>query len=190
MNLVELSKQYTHRYELFPYLINTLGLTKGVEVGVKAGKHAENLLRNCPQLHLTCVDLKFEGEAFPRLEPFGDRVAFLEKPSIEAAQLLDETFDFVHIDACHRYPFVRDDIAAWWSKLVPGGLFSGDDYIFFDKFGVIKAVDEFEQQYGKQINLLVLGAAPAEERHQFVRKYVKPKGKGFYKTIVCWWCLK
>ena len=71
----------------------------------------------------------------------------LRMSSLEAAaQFEDNSIDFVFIDAAHEYEFVKEDIAAWYPKVKPGGLFAGHDYNWT---GVHKAVSEFSQQYNK-----------------------------------------
>ena len=63
-------------------------------------------------------------------------------PSAEAAQEFeDASLDFVFIDARHTYEAATEDLAAWWPKLRPGGLFAGHDYT--NSPGVRAAVDEF-----------------------------------------------
>jgi hypothetical protein len=49
---------------------------------------------------------------------------------------------FVYIDAAHDYDSVRDDLAAWYPKLAPGGLIGGHDYSSAWP-GVTQAVNEF-----------------------------------------------
>lgn len=56
-----------------------------------------------------------------------------------AAQFADGSVDLVYIDANHNYFAVRADMAAWRSKVKPGGILAGHDY---DKIGVRRAVDE------------------------------------------------
>lgn len=52
----------------------------------------------------------------------------LVAPSGDAAALLaDSSFDLIFIDADHSYTAVRDDIAAWRSKVRPGGILCGHD---------------------------------------------------------------
>ena len=68
----------------------------------------------------------------------------VRQPSLEAAKLFpDGYFDMVYIDASHFYEDVLADIAAWKSKVRPGGILGGHDYI--NKRGSLmakKAVDE------------------------------------------------
>lgn len=50
-------------------------------------------------------------------------------------------FDFVFLDADHKYNVVKKDIELWLPKVRDGGLIAGHDY-FQDSCGVKKAVDE------------------------------------------------
>jgi len=81
----------------------------------------------------------------------GDRRKIRQGYSVEVA---DETpnflFDWVYLDAGHDYVNFRNDLEAWWPKLRPGGLFSGDDYgTGFDhpRLGVITAA-RLARKYG------------------------------------------
>lgn len=65
----------------------------------------------------------------------------IKMESVRAAQTFqDNTIDFVHIDASHTYEDVTKDIQAWYPKVKPGGLITGDDYGWS---GVYQAVNEF-----------------------------------------------
>jgi hypothetical protein len=49
--------------------------------------------------------------------------------SIEAAETyLDNSLDFVFIDAAHDYDSVKQDIISWLPKVKKGGIISGHDY--------------------------------------------------------------
>lgn len=64
-----------------------------------------------------------------RVSPCRDRVTVLRLRSVDAAEMLaDECMDFAFLDANHAYPYVREDIEAWWPKLAPAGLLIGHDY--------------------------------------------------------------
>jgi predicted O-methyltransferase YrrM len=56
-----------------------------------------------------------------------------------ALNFADGSMDFIFIDAAHDYDSVVKDLAAWWPKLKPGGIFAGHDYPWHE---VEKAVDE------------------------------------------------
>jgi len=82
------------------------------------------------------------------------------KSSEVAKQFEDGYFDFIYIDADHRYEGILKDITAWYPKLVPGGLFGGHDYVNHTidldgeyVFGVVKAVNEFISREGLEIHV-------------------------------------
>ena len=60
----------------------------------------------------------------------------------------DAYFDFIYIDADHRYESTKADLTNWFPKLRKGGVIAGHDYVNKicrngDTFGVIQAVSEF-----------------------------------------------
>ena len=64
--------------------------------------------------------------------------------SVQAANIFSDLgakFDMVFIDGMHDYAYVYQDIVAWRSLLVPGGLLCGHDY-WDPNIGVRQAVDE------------------------------------------------
>jgi len=78
----------------------------------------------------------------------------MEMTSLEAAaQFVDESIDFVYIDANHRYEDVCDDIKAWLPKVKDGGLIGGHDYAE-PSCGVQEAVID---TFGPQPNHLSIG---------------------------------
>ena len=57
------------------------------------------------------------------------RVYVVRNLSTAAAMMYpDEHFDWIYIDTLHTAPAVAAELRAWWPKLRPGGLMSGDDY--------------------------------------------------------------
>ncbi len=78
-----------------------------------------------------------------------DAVVPILTSSLEASRLFAAgSLDFVFLDAAHDYASVRDDIAAWWPKIAPGGMLAGHDYQP-DWPEVIRAVDEhFGSRFG------------------------------------------
>ena len=48
--------------------------------------------------------------------------------SKSAEHFIDETIDFVFIDACHNYAKVLEDLNSWFPKVKPGGYLGGHDY--------------------------------------------------------------
>jgi len=64
-------------------------------------------------------------------------------PSLDAAKYFDDASTFmVFIDAQHNYEPVKADIAAWRSKVKPGGYLAGHDYGWGGPGLVKRAVDE------------------------------------------------
>lgn len=55
---------------------------------------------------------------------------------------VNNSLDFIMIDAGHTYEDVKSDINAWFYKVKPGGIISGDDYIPIFQ-GVIDSVNEY-----------------------------------------------
>lgn len=106
-----------------------------------------NELRGHPDSMMLCVDtwqgnpnVQRHQDIVQRFDVFGTFRANVEKanspvklqslvsPSADAATLLaDSSFDLIFIDADHSYNAVREDIAAWRSKLRPGGILCGHD---------------------------------------------------------------
>ena len=58
----------------------------------------------------------------------GPRARAVRALSVDAAASYpDSWFDWIYLDALHTAKAVHEDLNAWWPKLRPGGLFSGDD---------------------------------------------------------------
>ena len=72
--------------------------------------------------------------------------------SDSAAQIFkDEEFDIIFIDGLHTYEQLSKDCENYYSKVKPGGIFSGHDYNSIE--GVRRAVDEFSSKLGKKIEI-------------------------------------
>lgn len=150
------------RFKDVPRLFAELGFKTGVEVGVHEGSYSKWLLRYCPGLKLTGVDL---WESYPGYKDFqpnnlseahqkaidnvkGYDCTFIQDWSHNAAdQFEDESLDFVFIDGNHMYEWVVMDIANWSKKVRPGGIVYGHDYDDYtdskrwNEMSVIPAVD-------------------------------------------------
>jgi hypothetical protein len=73
----------------------------------------------------------------------GYNVEFLRGDSVEmASNVPDGSLSLVYIDADHSYEGVKRDIAAWFPKLMAGGIFAFHDYLS-EAYGVRRAVEEF-----------------------------------------------
>lgn len=133
-----------HR-DVFTALVRGSQWTSGAEIGVDKGILFGMLLKACPSLTLTGVDLfpdKLRSHrAFDYARQFADRARLIEGDSVaSAAEVPDGSLDFVFIDADHSYEAVRRDIEAWRGKVRQGGWIGGHDYN--RKFpGVVRAVN-------------------------------------------------
>ena len=79
-----------------------------------------------------------------------DTVIPFPVPSMAAAEFLQShgiLADLMHIDGAHDYLSARNDLAAWWPLLRPGGVLVGDDYAPWTQ-GVVQAFDEFANEHG------------------------------------------
>lgn len=156
----------------------------GVEIGVWFGDCAKRLLAARPRLTLVMVDpwppmssrkhpqrYTPENIALARrttyetcVEEFKGRGIVVELPSVRAAALFDDRiFDFVAIDADHRYKAVRDDIRNWLCKVRSSGWIGGHDYAP-QHAGVIRAVDEMFGRAPDAIDLQLRAEFPNDPR--------------------------
>lgn len=141
-----------HSRDEFPGYLNQVGLTGfAIEVGVWKGDHARSFLRVWKGQKLTLVDpyqapgpvtewgKVMKQPAFDEayksvqklLAAYPGRCELLKMTSAEAAAQLKSLrmYDFIYLDASHRYDDVCRDLEAWWPLVKPGGIFAGHDYI-------------------------------------------------------------
>lgn len=135
------STEITHRND-FGELCNQHGVRDAAEIGVHKGEFAEQFLSKWNGFVLLLVDpYKPYAEMWWDLEParqlaikrlarFIDHIEFINIASPEAAKALPAHWrlQFVYIDACHLYEFVKADIEAWWERLDSGGILAGHDF--------------------------------------------------------------
>ena len=129
----------------------------GVEVGAAFGDTARYLLSRRPNLTHHIVDpwshpdrVRDEWAAIcaAQVAPFGERCIIHRVNSTDGPALIAGLVDFVFIDAVHKYPNAKEDAAAWWPKVKPGGFIVFHDYGFGADggpafLGVVRAVNEF-----------------------------------------------
>lgn len=159
----------------------------GIEVGVQNGDFSEVILkkwRGCSKLYLmdawahqdervykdranvsdieqlhlmNNVEIKFSKEILL------NKVEIIQAFSPAGAEEFEDNyFDFIYLDADHSYNAVKNDLHAWYPKLITGGVFAGHDYMMDRKwngeydihgdFGVTKAVAEFAKEKNLKIN--------------------------------------
>ena len=73
-----------------------------------------------------------------------DNIQVIKDTSDNAKNLfLNNSQDFIMVDAGHEYDDVKNDINNWFYKVKPGGVIAGDDYGTNIFEGLTKAVDEY-----------------------------------------------
>lgn len=149
--------------------INPTGI--GVEIGVQKGKFSAQILNEWNKGFLFLVDPwkefpkneyselgnvsqerqeAFYEETICRLAPYADRYRVIRETSEQAVkQFEDNYFDFVYIDANHKYEYIKQDIELWYPKVKKGGVFAGHDYYnsnILNICGVKRAVTEWTKK--------------------------------------------
>lgn len=155
-----------NRLEFIKWVKQNTNPTKIVEVGVFRGGYAQHINMAMPNAELHLVDLwekvgnipwMFKTEEEAR-DVYNRVVAkFTGIPGVhihkmssrEASRLfLDNSLDWVTIDANHSYEAVGEDIDLWLPKVREGGVISGHDYdpnpnnTNIHEYGVNRAVHE------------------------------------------------
>jgi predicted O-methyltransferase YrrM len=120
-----------------------------VEVGVWKGKSvaymAVEIINSGKNIKFDCVDTweyvpsssEITQDRFDNLydifleniHPVKDKIGIIKELSWEGAKhFVDNSLDFVFIDAAHDYDSVLKDITAWYPKVKRGGRIGGHDY--------------------------------------------------------------
>jgi SAM-dependent methyltransferase len=138
-----------------------------LEIGCDIGDTSDYLLNGHPMLELYSIDpyenyVDWNGNALnereeiyqrmmKRMERYGDRFTLIRDYSDNVVnEFEDEEFDIIFIDGLHTYDQLTKDCNNYYSKLKPGGIFSGHDYNAIT--GVRKAADEFAAKVGREIH--------------------------------------
>jgi len=78
----------------------------------------------------------------------GDRRHVIQALSFDAAKdFEDNSLDWIYVDALHTYDALMIDLDAWYPKLRPGGLMTGDDYGDMKDTNLVSA-SRWETTYG------------------------------------------
>jgi hypothetical protein len=159
----------------FPAWLTHCKFSTMIEVGVCRGEFSDLVLSNWNG-HLSMVDAwqhfdngyrdianadKEEHESNLML---ANRVASRFAPRARivrgvspyvASQFEDASVDVVYLDANHSYEAVKEELAAWRSKIKPGGAYAGHDFLDAElptgSFGVRRAVLEY---FGRLPNIV------------------------------------
>ena len=155
------------------------------EIGVCNGVHSEMMLHFLSTIdHMLLVDCWEPQEEYESPENFqlytqtnhfdkmhqavckrfeeDSRVEIVKGYSAEVSLTCDdESFDFIYIDACHKYECVVADLTCWFPKLKKGAYIGGDDYCD-SEMGVKRAVEDFFTEHTlcvwEEAEILLLGS--------------------------------
>ena len=125
----------------------------GCEMGVDKGDNAVNIFNMLDIKKLYLVDPyqvnpAIKNISFNKLRKWKNKISWIYETSEEAHKHIeDKSLDFVYIDGCHQYEYVKRDLVLWDLKVKDGGLVCGHDYQMKRK--VKRAVDEM---YGERVN--------------------------------------
>lgn len=156
-----------------PDLMKQMGLPMtAAELGVAEGYNSNDLLTNgIEKLYMVDNWAKIEGitgdgsfdadfhepnytKAINRIKHHGEKAIVLRGLTTEMAkEVEDNSLGLVYIDAAHDYNSVKNDISAWFSKLVHGGIMGFHDFQV-PQYGVKQAVTEFAKENNLEIFLL------------------------------------
>ena len=162
---IELIKSLKKRKNFYN-LIDKLKYKIICEIGVWDGFNLKNLLKskankvygvdpycfefiNDKKIKYTINEINIIFNEVKKLEVIFKNLKIIKKKSEEAVNFFnDNYFDFIYIDGNHTYDYVKNDLNLWFPKLKLNGILAGHDYCNYtfkngEKFGVIKAVNEF-----------------------------------------------
>jgi hypothetical protein len=135
-----------------PLLLNKLGLTTMIEIGVKEGEYADAVLSQWPIFnHYWGIDAwqhqanyidsanvnekqqinNYNTTLAKLTKKYGkDRISLIRSYSTDAVKFFkNESIDFVFIDARHDYCGCYEDLVNYLPVLKCGGLMAGHDYV-------------------------------------------------------------
>jgi hypothetical protein len=135
----------------------------GVEIGVAQAQNALSILQELPMEKLFLIDpyvaYMENGQQLSYVDCYEvakqklaglKQVTFLHESSEQAVGHIDEGLDFVYIDGNHSYKYVKMDILNYFPKVRVGGVIGGHDYVPFHADNVVRAVDEFVSEHGRE----------------------------------------
>lgn len=158
--------------DLFIYLINKFNIKNGIEIGVREGMFARNILSRS-NIKFYGLDINIHSGAKNLKTEYIEYNLIHGRSPDYSINFEDGFFDWIYIDAGHSYNNVKNDLEAWYPKLKNGGIFSGDDYMNFNNpteglYGVVEAVEEFVDNHDiNEVYISHLGFVNKEARLKF-----------------------
>lgn len=107
-----------------------------LEIGFNTGYSALLILMSDPNIKLTCIDINIHKYVIPCYnqlkEDFGDRISLLTGDSTIVVPCINDKFDLVHIDGCHRLDIAEQDIINTHKLLLNNAVIVMDDVNIYD----------------------------------------------------------
>jgi len=168
----ETDKNFSPYYGVIPKLIRERKYTKGIEIGVFCGGHANSILDNSDLKLLIGIDpYKFYIPGMPGFEDqrdftilyiltksrlnYKDRYQHIRETSDGAYERFlkkhIEQYDFVFIDGLHTYEQCKNDLENYNKLIKKGGVIAGHD-IDHPTFPLLtKAIEEFAKKHNAKV---------------------------------------
>ncbi len=132
-------------------LYSTLGSGIIAEVGVWCGDNSKRILRHAKPEKLYLID-RWEdlNDTYKSDNFYFVKGRFVKRDNVEVikgdgigiiSQFDDDHFDWIYIDADHRYESSLAELEVFASKVKPNGFLAGHDYD--TRHGVFEAVNDF-----------------------------------------------
>ena len=137
------------------------------ELGVNKGEFSEKILSICQPQKLHLVDIwgserynqdirKSVEKKFEKEISAGKVEINLGLSSDVVEKFSDNYFDWIYVDTDHTYQTTKAELEKYQSKIKPGGIIAGHDYILGNfegmmKYGVKEAVYEFCKNHDWEI---------------------------------------
>jgi len=142
-----------NRTELINLFQSKNKIGRGIEIGTYEGEYASEILKTWTS-DLCLIDIwktvnnidysdlcnredyiNVMHKCCQNISSHEERCYMIRSSSENAAKLFDnESFDFIYLDANHKYEFIKADMNLWFPKLRKGGVFAGHDYLKIDWF--------------------------------------------------------
>lgn len=162
---------------------------KCLEIGSFEGRSAcwilDNIVKNCPESHLDCVDLwpnmdeqervfDINLSSEPQVTKHKDFSVHFLAPRVAEPP----SYDLIYVDGDHRGEVLFTDLALSWRCLKKKGVLVIDDYEYEgpELEGVPKpkiAIDTFLKMYSAELRLLEIG------RQVIIQKRAQPLAKRY-----------
>lgn len=160
--------------EEFGHLLKEMGLDGyGMEIGVATGWFSNFLIETSNLKKIFLLDMWHEFkegyfdinnvcqkeqdkrylQVISNMIQYSNRVVVIKDNADDAVNYIQNNiFDFIYLDANHKFDSVSKSLEEWYPKVKTGGIFAGHDYLdgIVDgtEFGVKSAVDQFSEKRG------------------------------------------